>query len=155
MKEISICTIILIWSNNILVITVHSTHCSPALLLHCTTLNDTSFPINFTLFHFNLVWFLSLLNFLQLHCTSHHHTSLYFTTLNFTSLYFTTLRCTSLLPDFRHTSVTFTPFIIASLTLFLKVLGYGVKFIFTVAYICRRENSCRYGFVTIDRCLTW
>jgi hypothetical protein len=95
-QEISICTIILIRSNNILVITVHSTHCSPALLLHCTTPSDTSFTINFTLFHFTSCLVFILLNFLQLHCTSHHHTSLHYTTLHFTSLYFTTLRYTSL-----------------------------------------------------------
>jgi hypothetical protein len=58
------------WSINILVIIVHSTPCSPALLLHCTTLNDTSFLINFTLCHFTSPHFTSL------HCTSLHFTSL-------------------------------------------------------------------------------
>jgi hypothetical protein len=121
-KEISICTIILIWSNNILVITVHSTPCSPAILLHCTTLNDTSFPINFTLFHFTS----------HLVCIPFKFstTSLHFASPHFTSLYFTTLQYTSLLPDFRHTSITFTSprlYVIAFLTLFLKVLDLHGK----------------------------
>ena len=93
-KEISICTIILIRSNNILVITVHSTSCSPALLLHCTTLNDTSFPINFTLFHFT-----SRLVFIpfKFSTTSHHHTSFHFTSLHYISLHFTSLHFNKLL----------------------------------------------------------
>jgi hypothetical protein len=104
-KEISICTIILIRSNIILIITVHSTHCSPALLLHCTTLNDTSFTINFTLFHFTFHLVFIPFNFST---TSLHFTSPHFTSLHFTSLHFDTLHFTSLLPDFRHTSITFT-----------------------------------------------
>jgi hypothetical protein len=110
-KEISICTIIPIWSINNLVITVHSTPCSPALFLHCTTLNDTSFPINLTLFHFTFLPFgfypfsifyhffalhITTLHFTTLHFSSFYSTTLqYFTSpLHYTSLYFTTLRYT-------------------------------------------------------------
>jgi hypothetical protein len=69
-QEISICTIILIWSNN----------------------------IHFTLFHFTsrVVFIPFKFSTTSLHFTSPHFTSLYFTTLHFTSLYFVTLRYTSL-----------------------------------------------------------
>ena len=66
-QEISICTIILIWSIYLLVIIVYSTPCLPRHLLHFTTLIDTLFPINFTLFYFTSYLVLPFLNFLSLH----------------------------------------------------------------------------------------
>jgi hypothetical protein len=83
-KEISICTIILIWSIYLLVIIVRSTPCLPKRLLHYTTLINTSFPLNCTLFHFTFLPF--------------GFTPFKFST---TSLRFTSLHFTALLRDFR------------------------------------------------------
>jgi hypothetical protein len=95
-KEISMCTIILIWCIYFLVIIIHST-CSPRLSPHCTTLFDTSFPINFTLFHFTFPPFGFTpfkFSITSLHFTSPHFTSLHllhFTLLHYTSIHFTLL----------------------------------------------------------------
>ena len=66
-------------------------------------------PLHYTFWHFSS----SHLNFLPLHITWHHYTSPHFTSLHWFS------------PHFY--SFHFTPFIIAFLTLFLKILGLQGK----------------------------
>jgi hypothetical protein len=95
------------------------------------TLDDL--PIYFLIILDTLLLRLSL-NFTQLHFTPLHYTCRHFTSsnLNFTQLHFTTLSF-GLIPfkfltaPFHFTSPHFTPFIIAFLTLFLKVLGLQRK----------------------------
>jgi hypothetical protein len=94
-----------------------SAPCSPRPSLHFTTHIDTSFPFNFTLFHFSpsrLV--LPLLNFLPPHYTSRHHTSLHFTSLHFYTIFAT---------------LHFTPFMIAFLTA-AKSWKLGTEIVFSV-----------------------
>jgi len=87
-------------------ITLHQLHYTPLLY---TCQHFTSSHLNFPQLHFTT---LSFGLTLPLHFTSHHYTSLHLT---------------SLLDDFRHTSFLFTPFVIAFLTLFLKILGLQGK----------------------------
>ena len=113
-KEISICIIIIVWFVYLLVIIVHS----PRHLVHCTNLSTLHFHLPlpyFTTLSSRLV--LSLLNFLPLRYTSHHHTSPYFTTLHFTFTLFS--------PHFYY--LHFKPFIIPFLTFFLKMFGLHGK----------------------------
>jgi len=79
--------------------------------LHFTTLSTLhflSFKLHPSTLHYSLIW----LNSIYIY---HLSISPYITTLHLTSLH-----CT--LDDFRHTSFRFTPFIIAFLPVFLKIL---------------------------------
>jgi len=81
--------------------------------LHYTCQHFTSSHLNFTQLHFTTLSFgLPHLNLWPLHFTSQHYTSLHCTFRWF-------------LPHFS--SFCFTPFIIAFLTLFLKILGLQGK----------------------------
>jgi hypothetical protein len=116
-----------------------NSHISSKLhMIYISPKNDRH-PVNktFTPLHYNCRHFTSFhLNFTQLYYTtpsfgltpfkfptaSFHLTSLHFTSLHFTSLHFTFRRFS---PHFY--SFHFTPFIIAFLTLFLKLLGLQGK----------------------------
>ena len=90
--------------------------------LHFTTLVDTSLlpHVNFTPLHFNTLSF-GLTPF-KFPTAPFHLTSLHFTSPHFTLLHYTFRRFSPHFYSFR-----FTPFIIAFLTLFLKILSLQGK----------------------------
>jgi hypothetical protein len=105
-KEIAICTVILMWHMYLLVIIVHLVHQD----LHSTSLHLPTLHFHLTVSYFTSLSFrlvLLLLNFLP-----PHYTSLHFTFIRFSPHVY-----------YLH----FTPFIIAFLILFLKVLGLHGK----------------------------
>jgi hypothetical protein len=92
-----------------------TTPCSPKHLLSFTTIIDASFPFNFTPFYFTSLPFC----FTPFKFSA---TSLHFTSPQFTSLHFASFRCTFIRFSPHFCYLHFTPFIIAFLTLFLKML---------------------------------
>ena len=102
-------------------------------LLLRTSLHFTQ--LHFTPLHYTCRYFTSShLNFTQLHFTtfSFGSTPFQFPAAPFTSHHYTSLHCTSLLCNFRRfsphlCSFNITAFIIAFLTLFLKILGLQGK----------------------------
>jgi len=105
-----------------LILSLHVTTLHPATLhstsLHFSTLHFFPFKFHPATLHYPLIW----LNPIKFPTTPFHLTSLHFTSLHFTSLHFT-FRWFS--P--RLYSSHFTPFIIALLNLFLKILGLQGK----------------------------
>jgi len=85
---------------------------------HYTRLHVTSSHLNFTQLHFTSLSFrLTPLNFLPLHFTSHHYTSPHLTSLHCPFRWF----------SLHFYSFHFTPFTVAFLPLFLKILGLQRK----------------------------
>jgi hypothetical protein len=100
------------WDTPLLRHSLHFTTLHPNALnstsLHLSTLHFLSFKLHPTTLHYPLIWLKLHLNFIPLHFTSHH---------------FISLHCTFRWFSPHFSSFHFTPFIIAFLTLFLKILG--------------------------------
>jgi hypothetical protein len=98
-----------------------SPHLQHSTSLPLSTLHFLSFTLHYPLILLNPFEFPTApLHLTSFHLTSLHFTSLHFTSLHFTSLHFTSLHFTPFSPHFY--SFHFKTFIIASLTLFLKIL---------------------------------
>jgi len=96
--------------------------------LHLSTFHFLSFKLHPTTLHYPLIWFNPIsISYRSIHLTSLHFTSPHITTLHFTSHHYTSLHCTFRGFSPRFCSFNFTAFIIALLTLFLKILGLQGK----------------------------